>query len=61
MRTSEYHMEEKENIIHFIEKIGRNVIGWHLTQFYDLKLCEVNKLAFLLEILKLPPFLIINK
>ena len=27
VRTSEYHMEEKENIIHIIEKIGKNVIG----------------------------------
>jgi len=27
VRTSEYHMEKKENIIHIIEKIGKNVIG----------------------------------
>ena len=27
VRTSKYHMEEKENIIHIIEKIGKNIIG----------------------------------
>ena len=27
VRTSEYHMEEKENIIHIIEKIGKKLIG----------------------------------